>query len=157
MIASADDDFLYMVMFEDSKNIEKTFHIRAMQLSCYFLEEKNKLLNQFENEVKDYFEGKLHRFSIPIKTFGSEFQKDVWDKLLEIPFGSTHTYGSLAKMMGRPASHSRAVGAACGANAHLLVVPCHRLVASNSNGGFSCGLDRKEWLLKHEKKFSSLK
>ncbi|XP_045448032.1 methylated-DNA--protein-cysteine methyltransferase, inducible [Melitaea cinxia] len=154
MIAGADDDFLYFVIFEDSKNIENTFEMIAAKLNCSFLEEKNKLLNQFENEVKDYFEGKLKKFTVPIKTFGSQFQKEVWDKLLEIPFGSTHTYGSLAKIMGRPVTHSRAVGAACGANTHLLVIPCHRLVASNSNGGFSCGLNRKEWLLKHEKKFA---
>lgn len=72
---------------------------------------------------------------------------------MELPYGSTSTYGEIAKALGRPASHARAVGAACGANAHLLVIPCHRVVASGSKGGFSCGLNRKEWLLNHEKKF----
>lgn len=75
MIAGADDDFLYFVIFEDSKNIENTFEMIAAKLNCSFLEEKNKLLNQFENEVKDYFEGKLKKFTVPIKTFGSQFQK----------------------------------------------------------------------------------
>ncbi|XP_026499651.2 methylated-DNA--protein-cysteine methyltransferase [Vanessa tameamea] len=154
IVAGADDDFLYVVIFEDSKNVEKTFQAISKKLSCHFVEEKNKILDQFESEIKEYFAGDLQKFTLPIKTLGSEFQKDVWDKLLAIPYGSTHTYGELAKVMGRPASHSRAVGAACGANAHLLVIPCHRLVASGSNGGFSSGLDRKEWLLNHEKKFS---
>lgn len=77
----------------------------------------------------------------------------MWNGLLDISYGSTQSYGDLAKALGRPASHSRAVGAACGANAHVIVIPCHRLVASNSRGGFSCGLDRKDWLLKHEEKF----
>ncbi|XP_050350576.1 methylated-DNA--protein-cysteine methyltransferase [Nymphalis io] len=154
IIAGADDNFLYFVIFEDSKNFERTIQAIAKQLTCNFVEEKNKILDQFESEIKEYFAGDLHKFTIPIKTLGSEFQKDVWDKLLEIPYGSTKTYGELAKDMGRLASHSRAVGAACGANAHLLVIPCHRLVASGSNGGFSSGLDRKEWLIKHEKEFA---
>ncbi|CAH2048676.1 unnamed protein product, partial [Iphiclides podalirius] len=85
-----------------------------------------------------------------------DFQKEVWNKLLELPYGSTTTYAELAKALGRPASHARAIGAACGANLHLMVIPCHRVVASCSKGGFSCGLDRKEWLLKHEKKYSSV-
>lgn len=73
-----------------------------------------------------------------------------------MPYGSTQSYGDLAKSLGRSASHARAIGAACGANPHLLVIPCHRLVASNAKGGgFSSGLDRKEWLLNHEKKYTS--
>lgn len=78
----------------------------------------------------------------------------MWNKLLEVPYGSTNTYGDLAKLLGRPASHARAVGSACGANSHILLIPCHRLVSTASKGGFSCGIDRKEWLLKHEKKFA---
>lgn len=80
--------------------------------------------------------------------------QEVWNKLTEIPYGTTETYGDLAKDLGRSASHSRAVGAACGANAHLIVIPCHRLVATGSKGGFSSGIDRKEWLIKHEKEFA---
>lgn len=78
--------------------------------------------------------------------------QEVWKKMKEVPYGSTQTYGDLAKSIGRSASHSRAVGAACGANGHVFVIPCHRIVASNSKGGFSSGVDRKEWLLLHEKK-----
>lgn len=82
-------------------------------------------------------------------------EQEVWTKLQEMPYASTQTYGELAVTIGRPGS-ARAVGAACGANAHILLIPCHRLVASGSNGGFSCGLDRKEWLLHHENKHSKL-
>lgn len=69
-------------------------------------------------------------------------------------YGTTQTYGELAKALGRSGSHARAIGAACGANAHIIVVPCHRIVASSSKGGFSCGVDRKDWLLQHEMKYS---
>lgn len=78
----------------------------------------------------------------------------MWDKLLQLPYGSTLTYGDLAKALGRPASHSRAVGAACGANSLLLVVPCHRLVASGSKGGYNSGVDRKSKLIELEKSYS---
>lgn len=74
-IAAADDDFLYIVTFEDSRNYESHFEILTKQLSCKFVEYKNKLLQKFEEELSAYFEGKLKKFSIPIKTFGSEFQK----------------------------------------------------------------------------------
>lgn len=72
---------------------------------------------------------------------------------MELPYGSTQTYGQLAKALGRPPTHSRAVGAACGANGLLLVVPCHRLVASGSKGGYNSGVDRKDKLIEHEKKW----
>ncbi|XP_032517420.2 methylated-DNA--protein-cysteine methyltransferase [Danaus plexippus] len=156
IVAAGDDNFLYVVVFEDSKNFEKELRVIADNLSCSFVEKKSKILEQFECEIKDYFDGNLRKFTVPIKTFGTDFQKEVWKHLLELPYGSTQTYGSLAKNMGRAASHSRAIGAACGANAHLIIIPCHRLVASATNGGFSCGVNRKEWLIEHEKKFVKL-
>nr|XP_021185543.2 methylated-DNA--protein-cysteine methyltransferase, inducible [Helicoverpa armigera] len=150
--AAADDDFLYIVTFEDSKNFEKHFDTLAKELSCKYIESKNKVLEKFEKEFTDYIDGKLKNFTVPIKTHGSDFQKDVWNKLLELPYGSTQTYGDLAKALGRPPSHSRAVGAACGANALLVVVPCHRLIASGSKGGgYDAGVDRKDKLIQLEK------
>ncbi|GBP59389.1 Methylated-DNA--protein-cysteine methyltransferase [Eumeta japonica] len=121
---------------------------------CNFIEnEKNEVQDIFEQELKAYFNGNLFTFTVPVKMWGSEFQKEVWSKLQESSYGYTQTYSELAKTMGRPASHARAVGGACGANAHVIVIPCHRIVATGSKGGFSCGLDRKEWLLEHEKKY----
>ncbi|CAH0715424.1 unnamed protein product, partial [Brenthis ino] len=154
VVAVADEDFLYILSFVDSKNIEKMFQIIAKELFCKFIEGQNKMLKKIWCEIQDYFDGKLARFTVPIKFFGSEFQKEVWNKLLEIPYGSTLTYGTLAKEMGRPTSHSRAVGAACGANSLIIVIPCHRLIGSSSKGGFSSGIDRKDWLIIHEKKNS---
>ncbi|VVC86625.1 unnamed protein product, partial [Leptidea sinapis] len=154
---AADDEYLYAVCFEDTKNMDKIFKNIAESSSCNFVHEQNKTLKQFHSELTDYFNGKLKKFLTPIKTTGSEFQKEVWNKLVEQPYGSTQSYADLAKSLGRSSSHSRAIGAACGANAHLIVVPCHRIVASAHKGGFSCGIDRKEWLLNHEKKYSSTK
>ncbi|XP_059052147.1 methylated-DNA--protein-cysteine methyltransferase [Achroia grisella] len=152
IVAAADDDFLYFVCFEDSKKIEKKIQSLSEELSCNFLEGTNKVLESLKYELSEYFEGNLKTFSVQIKTTGSDFQKQVWAKLHQLPYGTCQTYSDLAKSIGLSGSYSRAVGAACGANSHLLVVPCHRIVAVGSRGGFSSGIDRKEWLLEHEKK-----
>lgn len=78
------------------------------------------------------------------------FTQAVLTALQEIPFGTTTTYGALARMLGNPDA-SRAVGCACGRNPALLFVPCHRVLAANQGlGGFSSGLSLKRWLLAHE-------
>lgn len=74
-LAAADDDYLYIVAFEDTKNLEKKLEALSKELSCKFIEDKNKILQKFEEELKDYFDGKLKKFTVPIKSFGSEFQK----------------------------------------------------------------------------------
>ncbi|CAF4933928.1 unnamed protein product [Pieris macdunnoughi] len=154
IMAAGDDEFLYIVAFKDSKNVKDIFVKVAKELSCEFVNKKNKLLENFEVQLKDYFDGKLKNFSIPIKFFGTDFQKKVWDLLYKQDYGTTQTYGDLAKALGRSGSHARAIGAACGANGHIIVIPCHRIVASGSKGGFSSGGDRKEWLLHHEHKYN---
>ena len=81
---------------------------------------------------------------------GTEFQRSVWREIEKIPFGKTKTYLEIAKAIGKPGA-SRAVGSACGANPLPLLVPCHRVLASNGGlGGFSGGLDIKKKLLRME-------
>ncbi|XP_052753370.1 methylated-DNA--protein-cysteine methyltransferase-like [Galleria mellonella] len=155
IVAAADDEFLYLVTFEDSKKIDKKLRALSKELPCNFLEGTNKVLKKLKHELSEYFKGNLKIFSVQIKAIGSDFQKQVWDQLQQVPYGTYQTYGDIAKSLGRSGNHSRAVGGACGANTHLLVVPCHRVVASNSKGGFSSGIDRKEWLLEHEKKYTT--
>lgn len=79
----------------------------------------------------------------------------MWNKLLELPYGSTQTYADLAVALGRAKSHSRAVGGACGANPLFVVVPCHRVVGNNSKGGYNSGEDRKDKLLQLESTFTN--
>jgi methylated-DNA-[protein]-cysteine S-methyltransferase len=100
-----------------------------------------------------YFEGDLHAIdSLPTATGGTPFQKRVWRALREIPAGQTVSYGELARDIGQPAA-LRAVGLANGANPIGIVVPCHRVVgADGSLTGYGGGLDRKRWLLNHEKR-----
>ena len=75
VITAADDDFLYIVTFEDTRNYEISFELLAQELSCKFIEAENKVLQSFKEQLSDYFSGKLKKFTVPIKTFGSNFQK----------------------------------------------------------------------------------
>ena len=98
-------------------------------------------------QVEEYLEGRRREFDLIYELRGSDFQRAVWEEMLRIPYGSTATYGDLARAIGQPGA-SQAVGMACGANPMPLVVPCHRVVAGGGKiGGFSGGLPKKSWLL----------
>ena len=101
-------------------------------------------------QLREYFAGERVTFDLPLAPHGSEFQRRVWEILLEIPAGETRSYGWVAQRLGRPTA-SRAVGAANGQNPLVIVVPCHRVVGANGTlTGYGGGLDRKRWLLEHE-------
>ncbi len=86
----------------------------------------------------------------PVASHGTPFQREVWRALRRIPAGRTRSYADVARAIGRPRA-VRAVGAANGANPVALFVPCHRVVASDGSlHGYGGGLERKEWLLRHE-------
>jgi O-6-methylguanine DNA methyltransferase len=102
------------------------------------------------HELELYFDGRLSEFETPIDlSEGTPFQKSVWKKLLDIPYGETATYGEVAEGVGRPGA-ARAVGNAVGANPIPIVIPCHRVLASNGLGGYSSGIDIKKVLLRVE-------
>src|SRR5215831_1034053 len=99
-----------------------------------------------------YFDGDLVAVaSLPTATNGTNFQRAVWDALRHIAPGETISYGMLANRIGRP-SAMRAVGLATGANPIAIVVPCHRVIGANGTlTGYGGGLERKRWLLAHER------
>jgi methylated-DNA-[protein]-cysteine S-methyltransferase len=101
-------------------------------------------------QLSAYFEGTRRDFDLPISPQGTEFQRLVWQHLLDIPYGQIISYQDLAKAIGKPEA-IRAVGAANGQNPISVVVPCHRVLGSDGSlTGYGGGLWRKEWLLKHE-------
>ncbi len=110
-------------------------------------------LSEPASAIAEYFEGGLHAIdSLPTATEGTPFQKRVWQALREIPTGQTVSYGELARHIGQPTA-VRAVGLANGANPIGIVVPCHRVIGANGSlTGYGGGLDRKRWLLNHEKR-----
>jgi methylated-DNA-[protein]-cysteine S-methyltransferase len=107
------------------------------------------------DETKAWFNNYFRGFtSICLPKFvfshGTSFQRKVWDTLLHIPFGSTMSYGEIARTIGSEKA-VRAVGAAIGHNPLSIVVPCHRVIGRNSTlTGFAGGIERKAWLLHHE-------
>jgi len=108
--------------------------------------------NGLTEAIRRYFAGELEAIEgLPVETGGTPFQRDVWRALRKIPCGSTVSYGQLARSIGRPRA-VRAVGLANGANPVGVVVPCHRVIgADGSLTGYGGGIDRKRWLLAHEK------
>jgi methylated-DNA-[protein]-cysteine S-methyltransferase len=101
--------------------------------------------------IGSYFAGDLAAIdNLPTKTNGTDFQRQVWQSLREIPVGTTTSYGELAKRIGRPKA-VRAVGLANGSNPVSVIVPCHRVIGGNGSlTGYGGGLHRKRWLLEHE-------
>ncbi len=105
-------------------------------------------------QLTEYFAGERSAFDLPLAPEGTSFQRKVWSALCEIPYGETISYGELARRIGQPTA-ARAVGLANGSNPLPIVVPCHRVIgADGSLTGFGGGIERKRWLLTHEKKFA---
>jgi len=130
----------------------------GMQVDIVFLNEStvikpepSKIALQIATQIESYLNNPNASFNLPLVFKGTPFQRRVWGMISAIPSGQTRTYGELAQLLG---SGPRAVASACGANHLPLVVPCHRVVAKTSLGGFMRGMDDglkiKKWLLKHE-------
>lgn len=101
-------------------------------------------------QLAEYFSGARTSFDLPLRLEGTAFQQSVWAELTKIDYGTTITYGELARRVGRPRGY-RAVGQANGRNPVPIVVPCHRVVASDGIGGYSAGVDTKRALLRIER------
>jgi methylated-DNA-[protein]-cysteine S-methyltransferase len=102
-------------------------------------------------QLAAYFAGERQQFDVPLKLAGTPFQQHVWRELVRIPFGTTITYGQLARRVGKP-SASRAVGRANGRNPVSIIVPCHRVIGANGTlTGYAGGVDKKQWLLAWER------
>jgi methylated-DNA-[protein]-cysteine S-methyltransferase len=103
-----------------------------------------------KTQLREYFEGNRSAFQLELIPRGTDFEQRVWKQLLEIPQGSTTSYGAIAKKLGDDKA-SQAIGKANGKNPIAIVIPCHRVIgADNKLTGYAGGPERKEWLLKHE-------
>ncbi|MGY3779533.1 bifunctional transcriptional activator/DNA repair enzyme AdaA [Isobaculum melis] len=155
MIAIADEVALYLLEFVDRRGLETEIEKLRKRMQAAIVPGDNTVLSLLKQELEQYFLGNLQQFRTPIAYLGSDFQKSVWDALQKIPIGMTYSYKELAEQLGNPKAY-RAVARANGANQISLLVPCHRIINTNGElGGYGGGIQRKEWLLKHEKRMQS--
>ncbi len=110
----------------------------------------HRILATSVEQLEQYFNGDRKKFDIPLDLNGTEFQMQVWQALIRIPYGKTFSYSDLARHIGREKA-VRAVGTANGRNPICIIVPCHRVIAADGSlGGYSGGLNIKAHLLKLE-------
>jgi AraC family transcriptional regulator, regulatory protein of adaptative response / methylated-DNA-[protein]-cysteine methyltransferase len=151
MLVGATDAALRLLEFVDRRMLPNQIARMKARLHCVFVPDRSELLGRVAREVAAYFGGELRAFDIPVELCGTDFQREVWDGLLEIPYGETRSYAELARTVGRPAA-VRAVGRANGMNALAIIVPCHRVVGSDGKlVGYGGGLWRKQRLLDLER------
>ncbi|MCQ2079312.1 MAG: methylated-DNA--[protein]-cysteine S-methyltransferase [archaeon] len=103
-------------------------------------------------QIEEYLAGNRRTFDIPTRQDGTDFRREVWNGISDIPYGRTRTYGELAEAIGHPRAY-RAVGTSCGLNRLPIIVPCHRVVASDGIGSYSGGIEIKRRLLVLEEEF----
>jgi methylated-DNA-[protein]-cysteine S-methyltransferase len=130
-------------------------HMHSFDPPDHWREAKEPFADATE-QLDQYFAGQRTEFDLKLDMRGTEFQKNVWNALLTIPYGETRSYGEIAKQIGRP-DRARAVGAANGSNPVSIIVPCHRVIGADGRlVGYGGGLDRKRFLLDHESGVGSL-
>lgn len=150
MVVIADEKFLYLLEFTECSKLERKVEFLKKKHKSMIVPGATIITDLIKNELKSYFEGTLKLFKTPMFLCGTTFQIKVWEALQKIPFGKTISYSDLSSMIGNPKAF-RAAASANGANLLPVIIPCHRVINMNgAMGGYSSGLHRKEWLLKHE-------
>ncbi|MGI6546337.1 MAG: methylated-DNA--[protein]-cysteine S-methyltransferase [Fastidiosipilaceae bacterium] len=140
--------------------IENQKHFAATVLEDAMEKSDSAILRAGTEWLDEYFAGEKPEISrLPLAPSGSEFRQTVWALLIEIPYGETTTYGTIAartaERLGRPSMSARAVGGAIGHNPISIIIPCHRVVGANGKlTGYAGGIDIKIKLLEHEKRKS---
>jgi len=120
------------------------------ELKAEYIEGETEIMLKAEKQLQEYLAGERQNFDIPLLLVGTEFQKQVWQKLQQIPFGKTKTYLQLARELNNEKA-VRAVATANGANAISIIIPCHRIIGSTGKlVGYAGGLETKRKLLELE-------
>lgn len=151
----ASDEGIYFLDFKKER-VERAINEFLIDKKVSIKCEKNEHIELLQRELKEYFNGDRKTFSVPLDLMGTPFQKNVWENLLQIPFGKTISYKELAVKMDKLLA-IRAIASANGSNKLMILIPCHRIIGSSGElRGYAGGLDRKHWLLDHERKQSGL-
>lgn len=151
MFVGATENGLCLLAFSDQKTLENMLKNIETRYSATLIREENQHIKQTQQELAEYFAGKRKNFTVTLDIKGTDFQKQVWQALIEIPYGVTHSYQDQAHSIGKPKA-VRAVANANGMNLISIIIPCHRIIGANGSlTGYSGGIWRKSWLLNFEK------
>jgi len=150
MFCCATEQGICLLEFTDRRMLETEFKDLCHRLNAVILPGHNPHLEQVQSEINEYFSAKRRVFNVPLHTPGTDFQQQVWTILQDIPYGTTRSYAQQAIAVGNPKA-IRAVGSANGKNRVGIIIPCHRVIASDGKlAGYGGGLHRKRWLLDFE-------
>lgn len=138
LIIVSNDHYIQEICFADNGKNEP------------FEEKLNSLIVETMEQLNAYFAKLISSFDLPLFPLGSAFQKEVWQIIAKIPYGTTYSYKDIAMRLGDE-KKARAIGMASGQNPIPIIIPCHRVIGSDGSlTGYAGGVWRKDWLLKHE-------
>ena len=154
MLAAATDHGVCVFDFQYRRMMDSILGRVQQALSMPLREGGHPHLDLLAKEVREYFAGSRQTFSVPLHLLGTPFQIRVWKGLQDIPYGHTRTYRAQSGFLGDEKA-IRAVARANGANGLAILIPCHRVIgAQGSLVGYGGDLQRKQWLLEHERRHS---
>jgi len=151
MFICANDDGICLLEFVDKEKLEKEFADIQKHLKARIIAGENNHSKQVTIEIAEYFSGQRKTFDVDLNMPSTHFQNCVWSSLLDIGYGETVSYQYQAEKINNPKA-LRAVASANGANRIAIIVPCHRVIGKNGKlTGYGGGIERKRWLINHEK------
>ena len=154
MRIGATDEGICLFDFQYRKSIDSIMKRIETITNEQFAEGEHPYFDKLERQMTEYFNGTRKEFDLPLHFAGTPFQKSVWEGLLKIPYGETRSYKQQSIFLGNEKA-IRAVAGANGENGIAIIVPCHRVIGEDGSlTGYGGGLQRKKWLLDHERKHS---
>ncbi|MCG2793619.1 MAG: methylated-DNA--[protein]-cysteine S-methyltransferase [Weeksellaceae bacterium] len=151
MIACANEGGICLLEYADRKSLSKELQEISKYLKANIIPGNNPHFQTLKTELQEYFAGKRKEFTVPLSMVGTDFQKQVWEILRSIPYGTTISYQEQANLLGNPKA-VRAVANANGLNKISIIIPCHRVIGTNGTlTGYGGGIWRKQKLLELEK------
>ncbi|WP_163832873.1 bifunctional transcriptional activator/DNA repair enzyme AdaA [Spartinivicinus ruber] len=152
MFVCATDKGVCLLEFVDRRMLETEFKDLQQRLKAKIIAGENQHIKQAKKEIDEYFVGERTTFTVKLHSPGTDFQHAVWECLKAIPYGQTCSYQQQAEKINRPKA-VRAVATANGCNRIAIIIPCHRVIGKDGKlVGYAGGLERKRWLLEHERK-----
>ncbi|MCL6415075.1 methylated-DNA--[protein]-cysteine S-methyltransferase [Aestuariirhabdus sp. Z084] len=154
MFVCATERGICLLEFVDRRMLETEFRDIQRLFRATIVSGENDHIRQARKELEEYFSGQRHTFEVQLDAPGTDFQQRVWQALHSIPYGTTASYQQQAEALQRP-NAVRAVASANGHNRISIMIPCHRVIGKNGKlTGYGGGLERKRWLLDHERQWA---